>query len=230
MSIRAMAGLVALGFAIFPAVGGAQSLPPPTSMSVRGTVPARPTDAGATATAPAGPNTERAQASAGSGAVSTSSAASGVREVALGATPNAAPAVKPVLKGLGPGGITAAAKKLSPAMMRALGEFEVAKGAFTDFCQQWHQKLVERQVNNSNHINWKTHGGVATGTYVAYGPIESCTCKQAENGVPVGELTYKEMDYTLTGTTIDEAKRAKPAVSVVPTREIFSWDKGKWFY
>lgn len=153
-----------------------------------------------------------------------------IREASSGAIGAAAPAIKPVLKGLGNGGMESTAKKLSPKMMRALREFQVAKDAFGGFCQHWHQELVDRQVNDASHVKWKMQNGVETGTYVAYGPIESCTCQQASNGVPVGNLTYNELDYTLTGKTIEQAKHSKPSVSVVPTREIFSWDKGKWYY
>lgn len=153
-----------------------------------------------------------------------------IHEAALQAAPGTAGAIKPVLKGLGPGGIKAAAKKLNPAMTRALKEFEVAKDAFVGFCRQWHERLVDRQVNNSNHIDWKLQHGITTGTYVSYGPIETCVCKRAENGIPIGELTYNELDYTVTGKTKGQAKQSKPSVSVVPTREIFSWNKGKWFY
>ena len=61
--------------------------------------------------------------------------------------------------------------------------------------------------------------------------IDSCTCKEATNGVAVGILTYKEFDYTLTGKSVQEARHATPhATSVVPTREIFAYEKGKWFW
>jgi hypothetical protein len=166
----------------------------------------------------------------GSAQAASPSAPDGVREASAGAAAGAAPAIKPVLKGLGAGGMSAAAQKLNPLMMRALKQFEAAKASFTGFCEDWHRKLAEREVNNLAHIAWRLQNGVETGSYVSYGPIESCTCKQANNGVPIGELTYKEMDYTLSGKTVEEAKHAKPSVTVVPTREIFSWDKGKWFY
>ncbi|HZO83196.1 MAG TPA: hypothetical protein VFB33_15990 [Candidatus Binataceae bacterium] len=126
--------------------------------------------------------------------------------------------------------MAATAEKLSPLMMRALKQFEIAKASFAGFCEDWHRKLAEREADNLAHITWKLQNGMETGTYVGYGPIESCTCKQAHNGVPIGELTYKELDNTLTGKTIEEALHAKPSVTTVPTREIFSWDKGKWYY
>jgi hypothetical protein len=248
--IWATAGVV-LGLVMVPVTAGAQSFPPPASMSVQGTVAPRPAakavattstsaspdfvvpapsgaqNAAASSAVPDAPVT--AQTSVPGDARPASSAPGEIREASLGATTGTA-AIKPVLKRLGEGGIKAAAKKLGPAMARALKEFETAKETFTGFCEQWHQKLVYRQVNDVKHIEWKLRHGIETGTYVSYGPIESCVCKQADNGVPIGEITYKEMDYTLTGKTIGQAKQAKPAVNVVPTREIFSWDKGKWFY
>ncbi len=158
-------------------------------------------------------------------------ATDGARNPAPSSVAGAASYAKPVLSALGDNGIAATAQKLNPLMMRALKQFVVAKASFTGFCEDWHRKLAQREVDNLAHITWKKlQNGLESGSYVGYGPIESCTCKQASNGVPIGELTYKELDATLTGKTIDEARRAKPAVTEVPTREIFSWDKGKWFY
>ena len=137
---------------------------------------------------------------------------------------------KPVLNELGSGGLQGAAQKLNPVMMRALGQFKTASAAFPDFCRDWQRKLNERERDNLGHIKWEIRNGVETGTYVAYSAIDSCTCKEANNGVAVGTLTYKEFDYTLTGKSIDEARRSTPrATAVVPTREIFAFDKGKWF-
>ena len=137
---------------------------------------------------------------------------------------------KPVLKGLG-GGLESEARKLNPAMLHALKEFHTASAQFPNFCREWEHKLVVREHDNLNHIKWAMHNGVETGSYVGYGAIESCTCKQSSNGVSVGILTYKEYDYTLTGKSVAEAKHAAPhADAVVPTREIFAYEKGKWFW
>ena len=66
----------------------------------------------------------------------------------------------------------------------------------------------------------KTNGSVAAGA------IEGDT-----SGVAVGVLTYKEFDYTLTGKSVEEARHATPhAATIVPTREIFAYEKGKWFW
>jgi hypothetical protein len=122
-------------------------------------------------------------------------------------------------------------QKLNPAMMRALKEFQTASATFPDFCRDWARKLSMREQDNLGHIKWEMRNGIQTGTYVGYSTIESCTCKEASNGVAVGTLTYREFDYTLTGKSIEEARHAAPnATTVVPTREIFAYDKGKWFW
>jgi hypothetical protein len=137
----------------------------------------------------------------------------------------------PVLKGLNGNGMEGAAQTLNPAMMRALKEFQVASASFPDFCRDWARKLSVREHDNLGNIKWAVHDGVETGSYVGYGSIDSCTCKQASNGVAVGILTYKEFDYTLTGKSVEEAKHTTPhATTVVPTREIFAYEKGKWFW
>lgn len=137
----------------------------------------------------------------------------------------------PVLKGLGGSGLSSTVKKMNPRMMAALKQFEVAKAAFPNFCQDWQHKLDQRERDNLAHINWKLREGLETGTFVGYSKINSCVCKQASNGIPIGELTYRELDYELTGKTVDDAKHSTPrTMTIQPTREIFSWDHGKWFY
>jgi hypothetical protein len=135
------------------------------------------------------------------------------------------------LTGLGANGMEGTMQKLNPAMMRALKEFQTASATFPDFCRDWARKLSMREQDNLGHIKWAMHNGIQTGTYVGYSTIESCTCKEASNGVAVGTLTYREFDYTLAGKSIEEARHAAPnATTVVPTREIFAYDKGKWFW
>ena len=144
---------------------------------------------------------------------------------------NVANTGSPVLKGLNGNGMQGAAQTLNPVMMRALKEFQVASASFPDFCRDWGHKLSVREHDNVEHIKWEMRDGVETGSYVGYGSIDSCTCKEATNGVAVGILTYKEFDYTLTGKSLEEARRATPhAATIVPTREIFAYEKGKWFW
>jgi len=137
----------------------------------------------------------------------------------------------PVLKGLGGIGMQNTAKTLNPVMMRALKQFQVASASFPDFCRDWARKLSNREHDNVEHIKWEKREGIETGNYVGYSPIDTCTCKEATNGVAVGILTYKEFDYTLTGKSVEEARHATPhATTIVPTREIFAYEKGKWFW
>jgi hypothetical protein len=140
-------------------------------------------------------------------------------------------AMAPVLKGLDGNGMQGAAQALNPVMIRALKQFQIASAAFPDFCREWAHKLSVREHDNLSNIKWVMEKGVESGNYVGYGAIDSCTCKEATNGVAVGILTYKEYDYTLTGKSVEEAKHASPhATTVVPTREIFAYEKGKWFW
>ncbi len=144
---------------------------------------------------------------------------------------NVASTNNPVLKGLKGNGMQGSAQTLNPAMMHALKEFQVASASFPDFCRDWAHKLSVREHDNLGNIQWVMHDGVETGRYVGYSSIDSCTCKQAANGVSVGVLTYKEFDYTLTGKSVEDAEHSTPhAATVVPTREIFAYEKGKWFW
>jgi hypothetical protein len=137
----------------------------------------------------------------------------------------------PVLKGLSGSGMQGAAQILNPVMMRALKQFKIASASFPDFCRDWGHKLSVREHDNLGNIKWQMRDGVETGSYVGYSSIDSCTCKEATNGVAVGILTYKEFDYTLSGKSVEEAQHSTPhAASVVPTREIFAYDKGRWFW
>ena len=141
------------------------------------------------------------------------------------------PSTSPVLSSLNGNRMQGAAQALNPAMIRELKEFQVASASFPDFCRDWARKLSVREHDNLGNIKWAMHEGVETGSYVGYSPIDSCTCKQASNGVAVGILTYKEFDYTLSGKSVEEAKHATPhATTLVPTREIFAYEKGKWFW
>jgi hypothetical protein len=144
---------------------------------------------------------------------------------------NVASTGNPVLKGLNDNGMQGSAQTLNPVMMHALKEFQVASASFPDFCRDWARKLSVREHDNLGQIKWVMHDGVETGTYVGYSSIDSCTSKEATNGVAVGILTYKELDYTLTGKSVEEAQHATPhATTVVPTREIFAYENGKWFW
>jgi hypothetical protein len=253
------AALILLAMAVVPIAGCSrfQSSTEPdestasavgSSMKVEGSAPASETAAAsapAAVPAPAVPpvTSPTAPALAAAAPVSPSpvapanAAQASPPAAAVVASSDAAPALKlasvttPVLNGVDGSGMQGAAQALNPAMIRALKQFQVASAAFPDFCREWAHKLSVREHDNVSSIKWLMHNGVETGSYVGYGAIDSCTCKEATNGVAVGVLTYKEFDYTLTGKSIEEAKHATPhATAVVPTREIFAYEKGKWFW
>ena len=108
--------------------------------------------------------------------------------------------------------------------------FARAAAAFPAFCQDWEQKLKARELDNLRHVAWQHKNGWVTGTYVGYGELTSCTCKESE-GQPIGEVSYKEITYSLLGRSMEAARHAvaKP-IRVTNTLEIFSWDRGRWFY
>jgi hypothetical protein len=107
--------------------------------------------------------------------------------------------------------------------------FEHAAGLFPAFCKDWERKLHDRELNNLENVTWKDQNGWKTGTYLGYSPIKTCSCKRSTGGAPIGELTYQETEYYLTGRTVEEARHAQPKpVGVTNTTEIFRWDKTKW--
>ncbi len=107
--------------------------------------------------------------------------------------------------------------------------FDHASELFPSFCKDWERKLHDRELNNLETLSWKDQNGWKTGTYTGYSPIKTCDCKRSTGGVPIGELTYQETEYYLTGRTVEEARHAQPKpVGVTNTTEIFRWDKTKW--
>jgi hypothetical protein len=117
---------------------------------------------------------------------------------------------------------------LSPAQRRT---YQRAASAFTGFCRDWERLLHEREVDNLEHLSWREDGGLKTATYTGYGKLESCECKESKEGLPIGKIRYQEINYSIMGKTIGEARRAAPKLlHEISTLEIFSWDKGKWFY
>jgi hypothetical protein len=91
--------------------------------------------------------------------------------------------------------------------------------------------LHEREVNNLDHLSWRRDGGLETATYTGYGRVEGCECKASKEGLPIGKIRYRERNYLIAGKTIDQARRTTPKLThEINDLEIFSWDKGKWFY
>ncbi len=124
-----------------------------------------------------------------------------------------------------------APKRLAALQRTASRTFERARSAFSGFCGEWERKLRQRERNNLGAIQWKEQNGWKIGQYLGYSRIKTCTCKQSSHGQPVGMLTYGEMNYYLTGKTIEEAKHATPKGTLATeTTEIFRWGLNKWEY
>jgi hypothetical protein len=109
--------------------------------------------------------------------------------------------------------------------------YEQAASLFPGFCHNWEHLLHEREVNNREHLAWHNDGALKTASYTGYGKVESCQCKASKEGLPIGEIKYEEINYSIVGKTIEDAIRSTPKLThQISTLEIFSWDKGKWFY
>ncbi|MGH7906130.1 MAG: hypothetical protein ACREP6_05840 [Candidatus Binataceae bacterium] len=127
--------------------------------------------------------------------------------------------------------MNAALRKLSPHNSARNRRIERGAVVFPSFCQDWEEKLLARQTNNLKQIAWRPQNGDEAGTYTGYGPIKSCTTKLSTHGILIGELTYQEFTYALSGKTIDQAEHANPKpVAITNTLEIFRWDRTKWLY
>jgi hypothetical protein len=117
---------------------------------------------------------------------------------------------------------------LTPAQRRT---YQRASSVFASFCHDWERLLHEREVNNLEHLSWQQNGGLQTATYTGYGKVESCECHASKEGLPIGKIGYEEMLYSIAGKTVSDARHAAPKIMhEIKTLEIFSWDKGKWFY
>jgi hypothetical protein len=125
--------------------------------------------------------------------------------------------------------IHAALKSIDTPPRPGDGAFAAASELFPSFCKDWQRRLHDRELNNLENITWKDENGWKTGTYVAYSPVKTCDCKRSTGGVPIGELTYQETEFYLSGHTVEEARHAQPKpVGITNTTEIFRWDRTKW--
>jgi hypothetical protein len=137
---------------------------------------------------------------------------------------------KPALKNSDP---LTAAMAAFPASLTTLArhEFETAFRRLPSFCRDWQSKLHEREISNLANLTWEEKSGWETATYVGYGKVDGCLCKESAEGVPIGKVTYDEYQYYLVGKTLNEAKTAKPKLTgTTHTLEIFAWDKEQWYY
>jgi hypothetical protein len=109
-------------------------------------------------------------------------------------------------------------------------KWEDASAALPAFCNDWSRMLHDREVNNLAHLDWHQQQGYETATYTGYGQIEGCEAKESDEGIPIGKVRYEEMNYSLSGKSIDDAKSHRTLVGTTSTLEIFSYEKDRWFY
>jgi hypothetical protein len=127
--------------------------------------------------------------------------------------------------------VRVALRRLNPMRLVRNRQYKKAAAAFPAFCKHWQSLLHEREVYNLGRIQWVPKDGYQTGTYTGYSTIETCSCKQSDQGFAIGKLTYDEFTYYVAGKTADEARLAKPRpIAITLTTELFRWDHGKWFY
>ncbi|MCX8071419.1 MAG: hypothetical protein N3C12_03050 [Candidatus Binatia bacterium] len=106
-----------------------------------------------------------------------------------------------------------------------------AKDSFPQFCEEWMQKLAERERRNRSQIAWQEEQGEVRGTYVGYSNQHQCVYKESSDATPVGKITYLEVRYEKRGATREEAERNPPrAIETTEVTEIFRYAKGKWVY
>ena len=190
--------------------------PPPSSVASQPMSNATPQSIPAGAVAPLPPKATTSRADVAT--LSTTINPTATRADTVGGT-SASSAAQSRIDGL---------ELLSPAERRT---YLRAASAFTGFCRDWERLLHEREVDNLEHLSWREDGGLKTATYTGYGKLESCECKESKEGLPIGKIRYQEINYSIVGKTIGEARRAAPKLlHEINTLEIFSWDKGKWFY
>jgi hypothetical protein len=126
----------------------------------------------------------------------------------------------------------AAAQEPVPARaaIEELVEGEDVRG-FRAFCDQWMQKLRDRNAYNDTHITWTKGGPGVVGEYVNYGTERTCVAREEPGKDPIGKITYREITYRREGA--DEAAARAAAGTIVEqtdVTEIFRYAKGAWQY
>jgi len=137
-----------------------------------------------------------------------------------------APAAAPILDGQGAQPLADAVDETPP-----VDEATLAALAFQQFCNDWLEKLVRREEQNVANIQWVTTEIGVRGTYTGYSRRGQCETKRGTDSVPVGKLTYKQIEYEKKGPTLDlaEISPARP-LSVAEVVEIFHYAGGRWVY
>jgi hypothetical protein len=124
-----------------------------------------------------------------------------------------------------------AREPLSPAAAAA----EILNGPqvrnFQAFCDEWMQKLRDRETYNTAHIAWETHDGRVSGEYVGYGTENTCIAREEPGKDPIGKITYRETKYRREGATTAAALAVPGTIlEQTDTTEIFRFGKGRWQY
>src|SRR5205085_6122881 len=102
---------------------------------------------------------------------------------------------------------------------------------FQTFCDEWMQKLRDRETYNTSHIAWDARDGRVRGEYVGYDTKCTCIAREEPGRDPIGKITYRETRYRREGAN-EAAALAAPGTVVEQSdvTEIFRFAKGRWQY
>ncbi|MBI3768022.1 MAG: hypothetical protein HY271_05930 [Deltaproteobacteria bacterium] len=125
--------------------------------------------------------------------------------------------------------VTKRVKATVPAVTEVVSGPEVRN--FQAFCDEWMQKLRDRESYNSSHIAWEARAGHVSGEYVGYEAHCTCIAREEPGKDPIGKITYRETRYKREGTTETDAL-AEPSTVLEQSdvTEIFRYGKGRWQY
>ncbi len=128
-----------------------------------------------------------------------------------------------------------ATAKASEPKAPAAAAAEVLSGPevrnFQAFCDEWMQKLRDRETYNTAHITWETHDGRVSGEYVGYGTDRTCIAREEPGKDPIGKIGYRETRYRREGASTAEALAGTGTiVEQSDVTEIFRFAKGRWQY
>jgi hypothetical protein len=127
------------------------------------------------------------------------------------------------------------AKKAAPAVKAPAPVKETVSGPevrnFQAFCDEWMQKLRDRETYNTGNIKWETRDGRMAGEYVGYDTKCTCIAREEPGKDPIGKITYRETRYRREGATQTDAFAAPGTVlEQSDVTEIFRFGKGRWQY
>jgi hypothetical protein len=102
---------------------------------------------------------------------------------------------------------------------------------FQAFCDEWMQKLRDRETYNTSHIAWDAHDGHVSGEYVGYDTKCTCSAREEPGKDPIGKITYRETRYRREGANEAAALTAPGTIlEQSDVTEIFRFGKGRWQY